>query len=75
MNPAVKNLRFHDVQIYVGPPSMDFTVMCKDWLRESMRFHLTAEGQAIEDVSKIEFTDKGSQEIANNNLWMLGGNH
>ncbi|KAI9442816.1 hypothetical protein BJY52DRAFT_1194722, partial [Lactarius psammicola] len=47
----------------------------KDWLVDANLIVPSVEGKKIENIAKIEFTEKGKKEIGKNNLWVLGGNH
>lgn len=47
----------------------------KEWLRDGTKFLGTVAGVPIEDVPLIEFAEDAKKEVANDNIWCLGGNH
>lgn len=47
----------------------------KEWLRDGTKFLGTVAGVPIKDVPLIEFSEDAKKEVANDNIWCLGGNH
>ena len=47
----------------------------KAWVSNLDDIKSSVEGERIEDVLMMSFTEAGVEEMAPNNFWMLGGNH
>jgi hypothetical protein len=47
----------------------------KKWLKAGSKPISTADGLTIKDVPVLEFSEESKPEVADDNIWCLGGNH